>query len=176
MPLTIDAVAGSATANSFATRAEFSTYLDGRLNATAGSGATGANQDIALAEATKELTTKRWKGRPASDTQALAWPREWAANPDASVEGTFYSSSIVPQRVKDATCELALQFLKAGTTDVAELPSSDGVIQETVDVLSTTYADPTSRARGLDRFPSVMRYIRPLLEHSGAGTVRLVRA
>ena len=166
MPVTIVADAGSAGANSFATRAEFVAYLDGRLNATAGSGATGANQDIALVEATRELTTKSWKGLRATDTQALAWPRQWADDPDSSVGG-YYDSDVIPQRVKDATCELALQFLKAGTTDIAELPSTDGIISKTVDVLSTMYADPTKRRTGLSRFPSVMRFISPLL----AGTV-----
>jgi hypothetical protein len=43
-----------------------------------------------------------------------------------------------------------------------------------VDVLETEYFDPNQRVKGLDRFPSVTRYIKPLLVGTGV-SVPLVR-
>jgi hypothetical protein len=62
----------------------------------------------------------------------------------------------------------------AGTTDVAAAGATDGIIEKTVDVLTTVYAQPSQRAQGLARFPRVMKLIGPLLE-VGAGQVRLTR-
>jgi hypothetical protein len=177
LAVTIDAAVGGASANSFVTLAEAAAYLEGRLNAsTWETDATTDNKNRALVEATRELTVLGWKGSRADDTQALSWPRQWAVDPDASVPGVFYASTEVPQRVKDATMELAFQFIKSGTTDVAALPSTDGVISKTIDVISTTYADPSQRARGLQRFPRVYSLIAPLLAGAAAGRLRVERA
>jgi hypothetical protein len=76
--------------------------------------------------------------------------------------------------VKDAQCELALEFLKAGTTDVAALPANAELVSQSVDVLSKTFADPSKRRQGIVRFPRVYNLIRPLLV-SQAGAFRVVR-
>ena len=170
MALTIVATAGSASANSYVTEAEVIAYVASRLNPTdwiTTSGATCTETEkTALIEATRDLSTLAWLGWRTDDTQALAWPREDVANPDSST-GFDYATTIVPQRVKDATCELAVQFIKAGTTDIANESASDGVIRKTVDVLTTEWAAPGMRARGLNRYRSVMRFLRPLLASSG---------
>ncbi len=132
------------------------------------SGANTANQKIALVEATRELSAKLWVGSKSNTAQALAWPRIFATDPDISWSGTpYFASDIIPQRIKDATSELALQFLKGGTTDIASLDSTYNVKVKTVDVLTTEYFEPQQRAIGLNRYPSVMRFIAPLLEGSG---------
>lgn len=167
MALTIDATVGGAATNSFVTVAEMTAYCEGRLNATLWTGVDAA-QTPALVEATRELTTLTWVGTRVTATQAQAWPRRYALNPDAPFGVTWwYDTTSVPQRVKDAACELALQFLKAGTTDIAALPANDGVIEKAVDVLKTRWAHPGNQKRGLARYPSVYRYIRPLLTSSG---------
>jgi hypothetical protein len=173
MAVTITADVGSASANSFATLAELTTYMEARLNSTTFDAATTDNKNRALVEATREISSLGWLGSRATDTQALSWPRWNVTNPD-SPNGSLYDSSVVPQRVKDATMELANQFLVAGSTDLAALPSTDGVITKTVDVLSTTYAQPYERAKGLRRFPRVWRYIAPLVASYGV-SVPLVR-
>ena len=166
MPLTIDATVGGAAANSFVTAAEMTTYCEGRLNASVWTAS--AAQEPALVEATRELSALEWDSVRTSTTQALAWPATYATNPDAAFGASqWYDSDIIPQRIKDATCELALQFLKAGTTDIAAIPETDGVIEKTVDVLTTRYSE-FSRKQGLRRFPSVWRYIRPLLRSSSS--------
>ena len=173
MAVVITATVGSASANSFITLAEASSFMEARLNSSLWDAATTDSQNRSLVEATRELSAREWAGIRVDDTQALSWPRSWVVNPDSSVNA-YYATTIVPQRVKDATAELAFQFIKSGTTDVASLDPNIGIIEKTVDVLTTRYAEPYFRAQGLERFPSVMRYIRPLLMGSGIN-VPLIR-
>lgn len=177
MTITIDATAGGASANSFVTEAEAIAYMAARLNAsswTTLSGSTCTNSEkIALVEATRELSYLEWQGRRSTTTQVLAWPRWFVTNPDSPV-GFYIDPTIVPQRVKDACCEWAFQFMKAGTTDIASLDTNVGVIEKTVDVLTTRWSDHT-RPQGLARFPSIYRFIKPLLLTLSSHQTTLVR-
>lgn len=149
--------------------------MDARLNASAWTDETDDDQKArALIEATRDLEALSWVGTKASSTQALQWPRSWAPNPDASFGGTYYSDSEIPQRVKNATMELALEYLRAGSTDVAAIDSNQNVIEKTVDVLTTRYSEPYSRAQGINRYPRVIGMLRPLLASYGSSvpTVR----
>jgi hypothetical protein len=166
MAITIIATAGSASANSFVTLAEAASYMEGRLNATSWeTTATTDQKNRALVEATRELSNKTYIGERADTTQALAWPRQMAHDPD-SPNADFYASTVVPQRVKDATCELAFQFIKAGSTDVAALDANYAVKRKRIDVIETEY-DNFQRKDGLARYPSVLRFIKPLLVGTG---------
>ena len=170
MAVTIVATVGSASANSFVTLAEAATYMEARLNATSWeSTATTDQKNRALVEATRELSARVWLGERTDTTQALSWPREWVVNPD-SPTSDYYDNNVVPQRLKDATCELAFEFIRAGTSDVATQDSLQNIVSETVGPLSTTYAQPYDRAKGLSRYPNVMRYIRPLLAATSIST------
>jgi hypothetical protein len=173
MAVTLIATVGSSTANAFVTAVEATAYLGTRLNASAFTGASTDDQARAVIEATRELSVLSWEGQRADSTQALAWPRQFAVNPDSPWQ-YWFSTTELPQRVKDATCELALEFLKAGTTDIAALDPTISVIRKKVDVLETEYAAPFLRAKGLAIFPRVMALIRPLLTSSGV-SVPLVR-
>lgn len=166
MPVTIDATVGGASANSFVTLAEAQAYCDSRLNESLWEAAATDSKNRALVEATRELCTRTYVGVQATSTQALRWPRMFAPNPDDPYQ-YWYLTSIIPQRIKDATCELALQFIKAGTTDIAALDSTMNVRRKRIDVLETEYTDPSQRATGLARFPRVMNLIRPLLASAG---------
>ena len=173
MPVSIDATVGGTSANSFVTLTEAQTYLDGRLNESSWESATTDNKNRALVEAARELSARSWRGMQTTDTQALAWPREWVVNPDSPTY-SYFDTDIIPQRVKNAQIELALEFIKAGTTDVATQDPLQNIKQETVGPLTTVYADVYQRARGLARYPNVLRFIRPLL--SGVGlTTRVLR-
>lgn len=174
MSLVIVADVGGSASNSFVLLAEATTYMESRLNGSLWTAATTDNQNRALAEATRELSTRAWLGTRASDTQALAWPRQWAVNPDAATATTYYDTDEIPQRVKDATMELAFQFINAGTTDLAAMDGLAGVVSKTVDVLSTTYA-VGQRPQGLRRFPRVWSLIAPLLANGSGVTVPVVR-
>lgn len=145
-----------------------------RLNAstwtTTSGGTCTEDEKAAMVEATRELSSRNWVGLRADGTQALSWPRQWACNPDSPTLD-YYDTDEVPQRVKDACCELAFQFIKAGTTDVAALDSTQGVRRKRVDVIETEY-ETHAKKQGLERYPRVMNYIRPLLE----GSPTIIRA
>lgn len=173
MAVTIVATVGSASANSFVTLAEAATYMEARLNAsTWETDATNDTKNRALVEATRYLGTLAWLGTRSDDVQALAWPRELVVNPDDPY-GNYYDTDAIPQRVKDATCELAFQFVKSGTTDVAALDPNIEVQSKTIDVLRTDYVQH-GRRQGLARYPSVWRLIAPLVMVQG-GLARVVR-
>jgi hypothetical protein len=173
LAISITATVGSPTANSFVTLAEATSYMEGRLNASTWDAAATDSQNRALVEATRELSARTWKGMRVTDTQALSWPRQWACDPDSPVQG-YFSTTVIPQRVKDATCELAFQFIKAGTTDIAALDATQGVIRKRIDVIETEYAEPHARVTGLKRFPRVWTLVAPMLEGSSGG-LRIVR-
>jgi len=166
MAITIDATVGGASANSFVTLSEWSTYMEGRLNSDSFDDATTDNQNRALAEATRELSAMTWRGYRVDDTQALSWPRQWAHDPDSPTQD-YYDTDVVPTRVKRATYELALAFLKGGTTDIVSL-EGDRLVKRTniAGAIETEYVDPQSRPVGMARYPAVMREIRPLLAGS----------
>lgn len=178
MTLTIDAGAGSATANSFCTEATAIDYMAARLNASAWTTVSGSSctesEKAALIEATRELTVLGWVGARATATQALAWPRTYAINPDApSFAQQWFASDVVPQRIQLATAELAFQFLKAGSTDVAASDPNQGVIKKQIDVIVTEWM-PFQRPTGLALFPRVQALVQPLLASSGS-SLDLVR-
>ena len=172
MSVVIDATAGGASANSFVTLAEAQAYMDARLNGDTWTAASTDTQNRALVEATRDISNKDFGGRRVTVTQSLSWPRWGALDPDQPY-GWLFDSTIVPTRVKNATCELAFQFVNYGTTDLATYDPNAGVIEKTVDVLTTRW-QPFARPQGLTRFPRVLDYIRPLLVSSGA-TIRSVR-
>lgn len=179
MSVTIDATVGGQTSNSFVLETEAIAFAVTRLNLVGWATLTGSNctddEKRALIEASRELSALIYQGYRTDATQALAWPRQLANNPDAgSTYYTLYDPTVIPQRVKDATCELAFEFLKAGTTDIATLDDTIGIVREGVGSVTTEYAQPSQRAQGLARFPRVTRLITPLLG-IGAGQVRMVR-
>jgi hypothetical protein len=175
---TLVATVGASTSNSFASETEFEDYCDARLNASAWTDASEDDRVRALIEATRELNVLTYVGDTVDETQALLWPRQYAPDPDSPLVGVsqlaWFATTVIPQRIKDATCELALQFLIAGTTDLSLPDSSQGVIEKTVGPLTTRWADPYLRATGLKRFPRVWNTIKPLLVTHG-NSVPMVR-
>jgi hypothetical protein len=179
MSITIIATPGSATANSFVTEAEAIARAATRLNLPSSwvtvSGSTCTETEkAALIEATREITLALFQGQRVDATQVLSWPREFCVDPDAPLAlGTatyvgypYYANTVIPQRVKDATIELAFEFLKAGTADLAALDPKLAIKVETVDVLTTEYFAAGQRAQGLARFPRVANLLAPLLAAS----------
>lgn len=136
MASAIVATVGSASANSYVTLAEAVTYFGDKLNVKAWDVAETANQTKALLMAARRLERENWIGTRVTSTQALAWPRGDAQKPDGlggnndyipgagaltSYRGGYgiyfasfgetYSTTEIPQPVKDAQCELALAYL-----------------------------------------------------------------
>jgi hypothetical protein len=121
MPVAVDATVGGASANSYVTLAEASTYFEGRLNVTGWTGA--ASDDIrnrALVQAAKRIDQEEFRGAPingmtgtVSPGQAMKWPRAGAVDP----EGWGYLQTIIPTCIKEAQMEVALDLLNKGATD-----------------------------------------------------------
>lgn len=176
---TLVATVGASNANSYATVADCTTYLDERLNASAWTTAVAAaagDPERALIAATRRIDQERFEGVPVNPltgtstgtTQALKWPR-YSATDDA---GWTWEATVIPLPVKHATYELALYLLNQGTTDPAQPTGLEGF--ENVKVGSL---DVTPRIGfAPDELPeNVRRILAPVLvttRHTG----RLMRA
>lgn len=180
MAISIVATAGSATANAFATEAAVIAYLATRLNLTgwttvAGSTAT-EDEKKAMVEATRELSDLRWDGDRVDAVQALSWPRTGVYNLDDPDEAE-YGESVIPVWLVEATAELAMEFLKAGTTDIASADKQAGVIRKVVGPLETEWESAGMRATGLARYPRVITKVeRYLSAESIGGGLEVVRS
>ena len=172
MPVTIVATPGAADANSFVTVAAADAYLATRLNATEWTGDDA--KAIALIEATREISPLAYLGYRVTETQALGWPRYGAPNPDGIGNGAWYDQTVIPPRVQDAICELALEFLRAGTSDISKPDATAQISKEIVGPIETDYVAVSDRAMGLARYPRISRLLAPLLLAT-PGQVRLVR-
>lgn len=188
MPLVIDATVGGATSNCYVSLADAETYMLGRVNPWTG---TDVQKTAALVNATTVLEQESWAGTKGNDpasalVQALAWPRRWVptleftAYPEYVTDNfidtsvAFYSSLTIPAPLVQATCELAMELLRAGTTDRLSFDRSRNVKMKKVDVLETEYFDPWQRARGLGLFPSVLAKIAHLLRSADCAEVSRV--
>lgn len=163
---TIDATVGGADANAFVTVAECDTYFDERLNVSAWSDASADDKIRAVIMATRDVSRLEFVGVRVTTTQALSWPREYATNPDTSgYEDYWYEADVIPDRVKYATMELALEYLRAGTTDIAKADTAAGVIRKKVGPLETEWAEG-ARPVGWERYSIVTENLAPLLAGS----------
>lgn len=113
MSVTLVETVGSASANSYASLAEAEVYFNNRLYTTNWTG-TDDDKKRALIMATKELDRLEYEGTPASDTQSLKWPRDWAPIPDRYP--AYYENDEIPQLIKDAEFEWALYILSGDVT------------------------------------------------------------
>jgi len=100
-------------------------YFAGRLHAESWGETSDADKEKALRQATKEIDRQLLKGRKATDTQELAFPR----HPDTEV----------PEAVKEACCEIALALLERGNSQRRKL-QQEGVQSFTLGNMSETFA------------------------------------
>lgn len=175
---TLDAMVGGSASNSYATVAQASAYLNERLNTSAWDAAVTANTgdpERALIAATRLIDRESFEGTPVNPlngtstgtTQALKWPR-YSADNDA---GWTWESAVIPQPVKDATCELALYLLNQGTTDPTQPTGLEGFVSVKVGAIEIT---PRASHEAGTLPAHVRRLLRDVLSTS-RNTVRLVR-
>lgn len=108
-----DTTVAGASATSYSTLAEASSYFSERLNSTVFTAAASATQETALMHASRTLDEwVDWIGNRATEEQNLRWPRYGAEDRD----GYAFDSDIIPDFLKDATAELALYLLGADRT------------------------------------------------------------
>tara|TARA_R100001463_G_scaffold38722_2_gene83066 strand:+ start:224 stop:745 length:522 start_codon:yes stop_codon:yes gene_type:complete len=94
------------TTTSYVARADADTYFATSFNSAAWTALSDAQKDLALKVATRNLETLQWYGTKCLDDQPLQWPREVAA--DGSCDATVCTT--VPNKLVEATCELALKL------------------------------------------------------------------
>lgn len=130
MSVTINAEAGSSTANSYVTLNEAIEYMDTRLHKTSWLSAGTEDKKRALVWATRLLDDQvAWKGIKSSDTQALRWPREYCPERDSTTGGgyedfdsgvgnmtRYLDGSEIPVFLKNATAEFAMFLLAEDRT------------------------------------------------------------
>lgn len=184
MAIVITATPGSASANSFATEAEFIAYAATLAVVPTGTTVAGSAcseaEKKALVMAYRAFNNFAWLAYRTTSTQAGAWPRSYCPNPDvpgiadlADLALLYFADDIVPDRIKNGQIELALAIIGGGTTDIFAADSTAGVIEKTVDVLTTRW-QPYSRPVGLAKYPQVFAYIGPMLA-SSAGSLEIAR-
>ncbi|MGE8367004.1 DnaT-like ssDNA-binding protein [Cupriavidus sp.] len=163
--MAIDTNPGSQTADSFVSVAEADAYHAKRGN-SAWAAAVTATKEGALVRASGFVDAEyAWKGIRRTSTQALSWPRY-----DVVLDGYPLLPDIIPARVKDAVCELALKAL-AG--DIAPDVLPDVVIETTVGPITKKYA-PAKQNGGQKRYAYVDSLLGPLVS-GGSGQIKLVR-
>lgn len=112
MALEVEDGTGKTNADSFVSIADADQYFTDHGDPTAWSGATTADKEAALREATQYMDgvyRLDWVGERKSKEQSLTWPRSFATDSD----GWSVDSDIVPQDVKNACSELALRALSS---------------------------------------------------------------
>ncbi|MBI5388201.1 MAG: hypothetical protein HZA90_26350 [Verrucomicrobia bacterium] len=162
---------GKANANSYAAAADGDTFHDGHLYAAAWTAATAADKEKALVFATRVVDGMfRFRGFKRVSTQALQWPRSACREPEAG--GAWVDEMRVPSAVRDATCELARELLRADRTDA---PDGEGLWSLTLEGALKVVFDPAHRR------PMVPPLVQALLGRYGdylgrrGSVVRLVR-
>lgn len=133
MAFIFDSAPTSGTMNSYTSVSFADDYFVSRFNGAAWASFDEPTKFSLLVQATNLLDTFAYGGLKTSKTQPLQWPRQGIYND----EGTPYSSSVVPTKMQQATCEMAywlytesdrvlddttlqqLDSFKAGPLDVA---------------------------------------------------------
>ncbi|MGH9339530.1 MAG: DnaT-like ssDNA-binding protein [Acidobacteriota bacterium] len=113
MACSIDAAVGGANANSYSTVAESDAYHETHLYSADWTGATADQKCRALVSATRMLDLYiQWKGDPADEVQALAWPRTGLLD----TNGNEIAGTELPQLLRDITAELARKLIISDLT------------------------------------------------------------
>jgi hypothetical protein len=112
--MAIDATPGGLTANCYITLIDAQAYFNNRVFADDWD--ITDEQESALITATMRLDQELFMGTRATETQALKWPRTGVYS-----DGVLLPSDSIPQKVKDATCELALTLAGKNILEPTEL-------------------------------------------------------
>ena len=160
MALEVEDGTGKATAESFISVTDASTYHTARGNAAWAALASDTVREQCLRKATdymEQVYRSRWQGCRVGETQALSWPRY-----DVEVEGYAIDSDVVPTEIKNACAELALK------ASAAELNPdlTQGVAREKVGQIEVEYDKASPQ---FTRYRAIDAIISPYLKANGGG-------
>ena len=105
--MTIDATIGGASANSFVSLVEMTSYAATQSWASAWTAYTENEKEVSLISACKWLDTLIYKGSRNATTQRLSWPRT-----GATFDGITSPTDAIPDRIQTAQMELSWQLLQ----------------------------------------------------------------
>jgi len=128
------------TTTAYVANADADAYFALTFRSTAWTALTDADKTTALQEATRMLETLCYKGEKCSSTQPLQWPRKG----DASGCCAEYTCSSLPQKLVEATCELALQVYDARTSIFSAISATGPVKRQKLDVLEVEYFETST--------------------------------
>jgi hypothetical protein len=173
---------GLSNANAYVDRGEVDTYQENR-GRTDWAALANAVKDAAIIRATQYVDMiygARFIGTKGSETQALEWPREEAYDVYGNEQ-----AEVVPAKLKEAICELALYAYRVGEL----LPRPPNQITETLAGVtagtSTGYVKKERKrvgpiekeveymtASGTPGYPSIDKILRSLLNDGNGGVYR----
>jgi hypothetical protein len=161
--------AGLANANAYANVADGDAYHEGHLYASAWTAASADQKAAALVMSSRLIDAEyQFGGTRSLASQALQWPREDCADPDAS---DMVAETMVPKAVVQATCELARELIIADRTAA---PAGEGLKYQNVGSNQTGYDKA-------DKRPIIPAVVQALLAkygslfHAKSGAVKLIR-
>ncbi len=168
MTLIVEDGTGLATAQSYVSLVEANTYH--QLYASAAWNADDYQKEVALRRATQYLDASyEWHGRKRNRKQALGWPRCWAED---TVEDLCIDTDVIPSKVKDATCVLALSALTGAL--LTPIESDSRVIRERIGEIEVEYDETRSY---IPDYPFLLRRLSGLYCTSlDASSVKLRRS
>jgi len=128
--IVVETGTGSATANSYVSEADCTTYATDR-----GITITGTVADL-LIQAMDYIESKNFIGDKLTEAQALQWPRY-----GVYIDRFYVDSDTIPQLLIDALCEVAIS-IDGGTNPLSTLGRE--TIREKVDVIEVEYSKSAS--------------------------------
>lgn len=167
MAFVVEDGTGKSDANSYLSVADADSYHADHSASASWTAATTEQKEKALRLATQYLDARydgRWRGYQNTSTQALAWPRTSAVDN----EGYVYDNDAVPQRLEDATAELALRVI-TGDTLYADQTKAARVASSSVTV--GPISKSVSYVGGLDpakKYPLIEALMTPLIAGVGS--------
>jgi len=160
MALEVEDGTGKATAESFISVTDASTYHTARGNAAWAALASDTVREQCLRKATdymEQVYRSRWQGCRVGETQALSWPRY-----SVVVEGYLVDDASVPEIVKRACAELAL---RASAADLNP-DLTQGVAREKVGQIEVEYDKASPQ---FTRYRAIDALLSPYLKAGGGG-------
>ncbi len=156
-----------AGAESYLSVTDADTYWTEHGSPTAWTGATTAGKEAALRYATQWIDDNfSWTGLIVSSAQVLDWPRQSVYDD----QGRLVADTIIPQKLKDATAEMAKNNIDSALA--ATQARGGDVKSEKVDVIEIVYMDWASP--GVD-YPYVEDMLRGYTGSGQASMMPIVR-
>lgn len=145
--------------NAYADRNDADAYFADRLDVAAWTTAPDASKDQALVTASLTLNDYEWVGIIADEAQTLAWPRTGFYRDPMVGYQTALDETAVPDRVLQATYELAHHLL-----------NNDGLLDDTGTVTDLQVGQIMLRIKTNPSTipPVVKRILKPLMARAGA--------